>query len=99
MLNFVERAKARARVFLSGCRRGQSYGVVRLDATISGKPFDEQPIPPGLSQLCMALGMADVSDCFHRMRIPTTLGAWVLPPTGHSWRDGHSGYGLGSWGT
>ena len=28
----------------------------------------------------MALGLADVSDCFHRMRIPTTLGAWFCRP-------------------
>ena len=28
----------------------------------------------------MALGTADVSDCFHRMRIPTGLGAWFCLP-------------------
>ena len=42
--------------------------------------FDEQPIFPGLSQLRMALSMADVSDCVHRVTIPTCLGAWFCLP-------------------
>ena len=78
MLNFVEQARAR-----SGSVFFRDFFQNR-DSTrrFLGPLMREGPIPPGLYKGPNGiLGLADVSDCFHRMRILTILGAWFcLPP-------------------
>ena len=45
----------------------------------------------------MALDLADVSDCFHRMTIRTSLGSWLCLPQEAAGEIDMVGVDLGGW--